>query len=210
MPFSDPLADGPVIQRATERALAAGMTLRGTLDLVRARARIGGHADRALHLRQPRRPHGSRGVCADGQGGRRRRRADPGLSGRGGRAAARAAGRRAGSIRSSSSARRRPTSASGDRAELGRGFLYVISRLGVTGVRDRLAADIAEPRRARARAVGAAASRVGFGISSPEQVARGLRVGRRGGRRQRAGARDCGTRRRPATWPSAPAITCDG
>ena len=32
MPFSDPLADGPVIQRASERALAAGMTLRGALD----------------------------------------------------------------------------------------------------------------------------------------------------------------------------------
>src|SRR3954469_17939237 len=35
VPFSDPLADGPVIQRATERALAAGMTLRGTLEIVR-------------------------------------------------------------------------------------------------------------------------------------------------------------------------------
>jgi tryptophan synthase alpha chain len=35
VPFSDPLADGPVIQRAIERALAAGMTLRGTLELVR-------------------------------------------------------------------------------------------------------------------------------------------------------------------------------
>ena len=34
MPFSDPLADGPVIQRATERALAAGTTLAGVLDLV--------------------------------------------------------------------------------------------------------------------------------------------------------------------------------
>ena len=29
VPFSDPLADGPVIQRATERALAAGGSLRG-------------------------------------------------------------------------------------------------------------------------------------------------------------------------------------
>ena len=29
VPFSDPLADGPVIQRATERALAAGSSLRG-------------------------------------------------------------------------------------------------------------------------------------------------------------------------------------
>ena len=37
VPFSDPLADGPVIQRATERALAAGMTLRGTLDRIFAR-----------------------------------------------------------------------------------------------------------------------------------------------------------------------------
>src|SRR5215217_2525122 len=31
VPFSDPLADGPVIQRATERALAAGSTLSGVL-----------------------------------------------------------------------------------------------------------------------------------------------------------------------------------
>src|SRR5690242_3632158 len=36
VPFSDPLADGPVIQRATERALAAGTTLSSVLDLVRS------------------------------------------------------------------------------------------------------------------------------------------------------------------------------
>lgn len=35
MPFSDPMADGPVIQKACERALAAGMNLHGVLDLVR-------------------------------------------------------------------------------------------------------------------------------------------------------------------------------
>ena len=34
VPFSDPLADGPVIQRATERALAAGTTLAGVLDMI--------------------------------------------------------------------------------------------------------------------------------------------------------------------------------
>ena len=34
VPFSDPLADGPVIQRATERALAAGGSLRATLALI--------------------------------------------------------------------------------------------------------------------------------------------------------------------------------
>ena len=34
MPFSDPLADGPVIQRATERALAAGGSLRASLAMI--------------------------------------------------------------------------------------------------------------------------------------------------------------------------------
>jgi len=35
VPFSDPLADGPTIQRASERALRAGTTLSGVLELVR-------------------------------------------------------------------------------------------------------------------------------------------------------------------------------
>jgi tryptophan synthase alpha chain len=36
VPFSDPMADGPVIQRASERALAKGMTVRGVFQLVSA------------------------------------------------------------------------------------------------------------------------------------------------------------------------------
>ena len=36
VPFSDPMADGPAIQRANEKALANGMTLRRILDQVRA------------------------------------------------------------------------------------------------------------------------------------------------------------------------------
>src|SRR5437667_3650408 len=36
IPFSDPLADGPVIQRATERALAAGGSLRSALAMIAA------------------------------------------------------------------------------------------------------------------------------------------------------------------------------
>src|SRR5438046_3372776 len=44
-PFSDPLADGPVIRRAAERALAQGMRTRACLDCLAAtRARV----DRAL------------------------------------------------------------------------------------------------------------------------------------------------------------------
>lgn len=41
IPFSDPMADGPTIQRASERALASGTTLEGILQLVsRARKQI--------------------------------------------------------------------------------------------------------------------------------------------------------------------------
>src|SRR5260370_11134717 len=35
VPFSDPLADGPTLQRGAERALKAGATLPGRLDLIR-------------------------------------------------------------------------------------------------------------------------------------------------------------------------------
>jgi tryptophan synthase alpha chain len=35
VPFSDPMADGPVIQAACERALAQGVSLRGILEMVR-------------------------------------------------------------------------------------------------------------------------------------------------------------------------------
>src|SRR5437763_10506869 len=35
VPFSDPIADGPVIQRASDRALRAGMTMRKILEIVR-------------------------------------------------------------------------------------------------------------------------------------------------------------------------------
>ncbi|MEM7710810.1 MAG: tryptophan synthase subunit alpha, partial [Pseudomonadota bacterium] len=36
LPFTDPMADGPTIQLAGQRALDGGMTLDGTLDMVRA------------------------------------------------------------------------------------------------------------------------------------------------------------------------------
>ncbi|MEQ8398918.1 tryptophan synthase subunit alpha [Thalassobaculum sp.] len=36
MPFTDPMADGPAIQESSQRALKAGMTLSGVLDMVRA------------------------------------------------------------------------------------------------------------------------------------------------------------------------------
>ena len=55
-------------------------------------------------------------------------------------------------------------------AELGRGFLYAISRLGVTGARDRVASG-AEALVRRIRAQTTLPVALGFGISRPEHVA---------------------------------------
>ena len=76
VPFSDPLADGPVIQRATERALAAGTTLAEVAGPGRGAARPTiARADRALQLRQPDPAAGRRALRRPGARGRRRRRA---------------------------------------------------------------------------------------------------------------------------------------
>src|SRR5262249_7118776 len=55
-------------------------------------------------------------------------------------------------------------------AELGRGFLYGISRLGVTGARERVAAG-AENLVQRVRRYTSMPIALGFGISRPEHVA---------------------------------------
>jgi tryptophan synthase alpha chain len=170
VPFSDPLADGPVIQRASERALAAGMTLRGTLDIVRT---VRESVDTPIVLFTYANP-----VV----------RMDPAVFAR----TAKAAGvdgvlmldypvEEAGPLRATMIEAGldpifliSPTT-SDERirrsGELGRGFLYVISRLGVTGARQDYAADVHELV-GRVRAQSALPVAVGFGISSPEQVAR--------------------------------------
>ena len=59
VPFSDPMADGPVIQRATERAIRQGVGLRQTLGFV-AEFRTSDAVDsgRPDGVRQPDRTHG--------------------------------------------------------------------------------------------------------------------------------------------------------
>lgn len=174
VPFSDPVADGPVIQRASERALAGGMTLRGSLDLVRTvRASVDTpivlftYANPVLRMDPAvfaRRAHdaGVDGVLildypVEEAEPLRGPIIDAGLD----------------PIFLIS-----PTTTD-DRiqrsGELGRGFLYVISRLGVTGASDRLSADVSRiVARVRARTTLPVA--VGFGISRPEHVAEACEV----------------------------------
>ena len=86
VPFSDPLADGPVIQRATERALAAGVTLTGVLGMLKtlrpsisAPVVIFSYANPILRM-------GLETFVTRSARGGRRRRADAGHAARGRRA----------------------------------------------------------------------------------------------------------------------------
>jgi tryptophan synthase alpha chain len=168
VPFSDPLADGPVIQRATERALAAGATLRGVLDVVgqvradvKAPIVLFSYANPVLRLGAERFADQARDAGVDGvlvldlpieeaddfRGMLAARGIDTIL------------------LLSPTTTDARLKKA----ATLGSGFLYAISRLGVTGARDQVA-DGAQDMVRRIRAVSALPVALGFGISKPEHV----------------------------------------
>ena len=173
VPFSDPLADGPVIQRASERALAAGATMTTTLELIaRVRADVAvpivafTYANPVLRM----------GIEAFAE-----RAAAAGVDGvlildlpieEAG--PVRAVLERVALDQIFLLSPTTTTERIGRAAKEGRGFLYGISRLGVTGARDRLA-DGAEALVGRIRAVATLPIALGFGISRPEHV---VQVGR--------------------------------
>lgn len=168
VPFSDPLADGPVIQRATERALAAGTTLAKVLDLA---ASLRGDVTAPLVLFTYANPMVRMGIPAFA---RRARAAGidgvlvldlpPEEAGEA-RAAFVAEGLDTVFLLSPTTSVARIRRA----AELGGGFLYGISRLGVTGARSDVA-DSAESLAARVRAETTRPLALGFGFSRPEHV----------------------------------------
>ena len=75
VPFSDPIADGPVIQRSSERALARGVTLAAVLGAVRRIREAERAAAAPLQLLQPAAPVRPRPPRRGSGRGRRRRRA---------------------------------------------------------------------------------------------------------------------------------------
>ncbi len=169
VPFSDPLADGPVIQRATERALAAGSSLRAALALVssvragvQAPIVIFSYANPLLRMGVERFAGEAAAAGVDGvlaldlpieeAGEFRETLAGEGLD--------------TIFLLSPTTTDARIKRA----AALGRGFLYGISRLGVTGARDAVAAG-ADTMVRRIRAHTDLPIALGFGISRPEHVA---------------------------------------
>jgi tryptophan synthase alpha chain len=168
VPFSDPLADGPTIQRASERALQAGTTLRGVIDLV-VRIRkssqvplvLFGYYNPILQMGLERFAAAASSAGADGV--------------------------LITDLTPEESAKYReilgrhqldtvflaaPTSDAERLAKISAvssGFLYIISRTGVTGAKDAMPDDLPALLR-RARNATTLPLAVGFGISLPGHV----------------------------------------
>lgn len=170
VPFSDPLADGPVIQRASQVALERGMTIRQCIDLTRRLRERGvtapllamgylnpllafGEAEYVAAWREagadgfivpdlpPEESEALGSLCAAQEMALVQFTAPTSTEARIALAAARATG-----------------------------FIYVVSVTGVTGARDHLAAGLREyVERVKAQADGKPVV-VGFGISKPEHV----------------------------------------
>jgi tryptophan synthase alpha chain len=169
VPFSDPMADGPVIQRATERALAAGTNLSRVLEMVEA---VRGDVRAPIVLFTYANPVFRAGLHAFAQRARG--------SGVDGVLVVDLPIEEAGDLHAALDARELDTifllspTTTTERirraAALGRGFLYAISRLGVTGARETVA-EGAGALVSRIRAETPLPVALGFGISRPEHVA---------------------------------------
>jgi tryptophan synthase alpha chain len=168
VPFSDPLADGPAIQRATERALAAGATLTNVLSMLQAlRPKVAApvvifsYANPILRMGLDNFVSQARAAGVDGV-----LTLDmPPEEGETFRAAFSGAGIDTIFLVSPTTTADRIRRAS----ELGGGFLYGISRLGVTGVRDTVD-ESARELAARVKSETRLPLALGFGISRPEHV----------------------------------------
>jgi len=168
VPFSDPLADGPVIQRSSERALAGGVTLSRVIETV---LRIRERSELPLVLFSYLNPLLQRGVervlgdaARAGVDGVLVTDLPPEEAGEW-ISAARAAAIDTIFLASPTSPDERLRRV----AEASRGFVYAISRTGVTGERQALSDD-ARPLVERLRSLSDVPVALGFGISTPEQV----------------------------------------
>jgi len=169
VPFTDPIADGPTNQAAAERALASGTTLEGVLRAVREIRGLGEdlpivlftYANPVLRYGVDRFAVEAAAAGVDGVlftdvpveelGRVRRPLLDAGLD--------------PVMLVAPTSTKERIKAAS----KAGRGFLYLVSRTGVTGARSDLDQEL-EPMLRAVRKLSSLPVAVGFGISTPGQV----------------------------------------
>ncbi len=169
MPFSDPLADGPTIQLATQTALAAGMTMQGCLQTVAELRRRG--VKQGLVLMGYLNPILAYGV--------ERWVRDAVTAGADGVILPDLPPEEAGAFQACCETNglatiylispATPPERARRVAESSRGFLYLVSLTGVTGARDHLPDGLEDLIR-RSRALTSLPLAVGFGVSTPQQA----------------------------------------
>ena len=174
-PFSDPMAEGPTIQRAAARGLKSGMTVRGTLDLVRAFRQS--DADTPIILMGYLNPLETYGHTAFAR--------DAAAAGVDGLIVVDCPPEEAGPLTDALDAEglaliRLATPTTDDpRLKIvtarTSGFVYYVSVAGVTGVKEA-DADAVAPAVARVRAASGLPVAVGFGIKTPQRAAEVARV----------------------------------
>ena len=174
-PFSDPMAEGPPIQRAAQRALAKGMTLKGVLAVAAAFR----EQDRTtpIILMGYMNPLTTWGVEAFAR--------DAAAAGIDGLIVVDCPPEEAGPLADALDAAEvsliRLTTPTSDDARLATivrrtsGFVYYVSVAGVTGVKEADEVAVA-PQVARVRAASGLPVAVGFGIRTPERAAAIARV----------------------------------
>jgi len=169
VPFSDPIADGPVIQRAGERALRAGTTLAKVLDILRDLRRssqipviVFSYLNPVLRYGFKKFSRDAAGAGADGalMTDLNIEEAEPYLR----------------EMRSHQLdtvflvSQTTPADRLRKLSQSSTGFVYLVSRAGVTGVQDSLS-EHAITLIQRTRRVTSLPLAVGFGLSRPEHMA---------------------------------------
>jgi len=168
VPFSDPTADGPIIQAAAQRALAGGMTVAGALELVR---RVRQDAETPVVLFGYANPffvYGYEQLCRDAA-----------AAGADGLLVVDLPFEEAGELRECSKraglhfipliAPTTPLKRAAVLLNDARGFVYYITVTGVTGTRDEVASDL-PVRLQELRRITPLPIAVGFGISNGAQA----------------------------------------
>jgi tryptophan synthase alpha chain len=169
VPFSDPVADGPVIQAASDRAIRAGTSVRRVLEIAAEIRRQSAMPIVLFSYLNPLMRYGFDALARDAR--------DAGIDGclltdlsveeaADPVSKLRSAGLDTVFLAAPTSTERRLKLVS----ELSSGFVYVVSRTGVTGERADVAASV-EPLVNRIKAMTAMPLAVGFGVSKPEHVA---------------------------------------
>jgi len=168
VPFSDPIADGPINQRAAQRALAGGVTISLVLDLVR---QLRGRHDVPIIILSYYNPilrYGLPRFCADAVAAGVDGLVVPDLPANEGDeliGAARAVDLDTIFLLAPTSTPERIRLV----AERARGFIYCVSLTGVTGMREIVDQGLA-PLVRRIQAMTTLPICVGFGVSTPEQA----------------------------------------